>query len=81
MFAELEGLQTERCPFTNLPEKTAGRWGQGITAAKMAVCIWVKPKVVVQVNFLQWTEGDKLRHTTFVGLRRDKDPKKVVRET
>ena len=41
----------------------------------------MKPKVVVRIDFAEWTGGGKLRHTKFVGLREDKDPKKVVRET
>ena len=39
----------------NLPEKSEGRWGQGLTAEKMKSCIWVKPKVVVRVDFAEWT--------------------------
>jgi ATP-dependent DNA ligase len=33
-----EELQTARCPFRNLPDRTEGRWGEGLTAAKMAIC-------------------------------------------
>jgi ATP-dependent DNA ligase len=55
--------------------------GQGLTAEKMKECVWVKPRVVTEVEFLEWTGADHLRHTKFVGLRDDKDPYKVVRET
>lgn len=41
---------------------------------------WVSPKVVVEVGFTEWTSDGKLRHPRFQGLRRDKDPKEVVRE-
>lgn len=78
--AKLKGLQIAKCPFVNLPQKDAGRWGQGLTAEKMKACIWVKPQVVVRIDFLEWTGADHLRHTKFVALRDDKDPKKVVRE-
>jgi bifunctional non-homologous end joining protein LigD len=81
VFAKIKELETDKCPFTNLPEKSEGRWGQGLTAEKMKSCTWVKPKVVVRIDFAEWTSADKLRHTKFVGLREDKDPKKVVRET
>jgi bifunctional non-homologous end joining protein LigD len=47
----------------------------------MKGCVCLKPETVVRVDFLEWTEGDKLRHTKFVALRDDKDPKKVVMET
>lgn len=81
VFAQIKNLRIDKCPFVNLPEKSEGRWGQGLTAEKMKGCIWVKPSVVVRVDFLEWTGADKLRHTKFVALREDKDPKKVVRET
>jgi DNA ligase D-like protein (predicted ligase) len=81
VFAKIRDLTTLKCPFVNLPEQSEGRWGQGLTAEKMKACIWVKPKVVVQIDFAEWTAADKLRHTKFTGLREDKDPKKVVRET
>ncbi|MEX0940409.1 MAG: non-homologous end-joining DNA ligase [Candidatus Babeliales bacterium] len=41
---------------------------------------WVKPKLVGQVGFTEWTKEGKLRHPRFLGLRRDKDPKDVIRE-
>jgi ATP-dependent DNA ligase len=68
------------CPFANLPEKTAGRWGQGLTAEKMKECVWLKPEAVAQIDFLEWTGADHLRHTKFVALRDDKDPREVVKE-
>jgi hypothetical protein len=49
----------------NLPEKSAGRWGQGLTAEKMKECVWVTSKIVVRINFLEWTGADKLRHYVF----------------
>jgi DNA ligase D-like protein (predicted ligase) len=76
----LEPLITSVCPFKNLPEATAGRWGQGLTAAKMKDCVWVKPKLVANFEFLEWTGTNHVRHIKFVGIRNDKDPRKVVRE-
>ena len=81
VFTQLKGVKIAKCPFANLPEKEPGRWGQGLTAEKMKACIWVKPEVVVRIDFAEWTGADKLRHTKFVALRFDKDPRKVVRET
>jgi ATP-dependent DNA ligase len=43
--------------------------------------LWVMPEAVAQIEFLEWTGANHLRHTKFVGLREDKDPRKVVRET
>ena len=41
---------------------------------------WASPKLVAEVGFAEWTSDGKLRHPRFLGLRRDKDPKEVVRE-
>jgi bifunctional non-homologous end joining protein LigD len=81
VFEQIKHLKTDRCPFANLPEKTAGRWGQGLTAEKMKECVWVKPEAVARIEFLEWTDANHLRHTKFIALRDDKDPRKVVRET
>jgi len=42
---------------------------------------WVKPEIVVQVAFIEWTDNNKLRHPRLVGIRSDKSPREVVRET
>ncbi len=42
---------------------------------------WVEPRLVGQVGFSEWTTAGQLRHPRFEGLRRDKDPAAVVRET
>jgi bifunctional non-homologous end joining protein LigD len=42
---------------------------------------WVEPRLVGQVAFSEWTNAGQLRHPRFEGLRRDKDPTTVVRET
>ena len=73
-------LETTECPFANLPEKRAGRWGQGLTAAKMSECRWVKPLLVGQFEFREWTPDNHLRHSRFVGLRDDKKATSVHRE-
>ena len=81
VFRKFKGLETDVCPFANLPEKKGGRWGEGLTAKKMAECRWLKPVLVGQFEFLEWTADDHLRHTRFVALREDKDPKQVRRES
>ena len=42
---------------------------------------WLKPHYVGQFGFSEWTKTNKLRHPRFLGMRNDKDPKSVVRET
>lgn len=41
---------------------------------------WVRPELVCQVAFTEWTSDGRLRHPRFLGLRRDKDPADVGRE-
>jgi DNA ligase D-like protein (predicted ligase) len=81
VFEQIKGLKMSQCPFVNLPETQAGRWGQGLTAEKMKECVWLRPETVARFDFLEWTGADHLRHTKFVAMRDDKDPRKVVRET
>ena len=42
---------------------------------------WVEPQLVAQCGFAEWTRDGRLRHPRFLGLRDDKDPRKVVRES
>lgn len=42
---------------------------------------WVRPELVVQIGFTEWTRDGKLRHPRYQGLRTDKDPTEVIRET
>jgi DNA ligase D-like protein (predicted ligase) len=80
LFKKLKPLEISECPFANLPEKKAGRWGAGLTAAKMAECRWLKPQLIGQFEFVEWTEDAHLRHSRFVALRDDKKAKDVKRE-
>jgi ATP-dependent DNA ligase len=41
---------------------------------------WVRPKIVVQIAFIEWTSHGKLRHGRFLGIREDKTAREVVRE-
>jgi ATP-dependent DNA ligase len=74
-------FETPRCPFANLPDKSAGPWGVGLTAEKLAKCIWVKPEAVAQIEFAEWTPNDRLRHASFLGMREDKKARAVVKES
>ncbi len=42
---------------------------------------WVRPELIAQIGFTEWTRDGKLRHPRYQGLRTDKDPAEVVRET
>jgi len=47
------------CPFANLPETRPDDGSEGLTAAKMKNCRWLKPVLVGQFEFVEWTP-DKL---------------------
>jgi bifunctional non-homologous end joining protein LigD len=78
--AQFKSLAVSGCPFKNLPEKKTGRYGAGITVAEMRRCHWLKPQLVCQVKYAEWTRDEKLRQPVFLGLRDDKAAKEVVRE-
>jgi len=80
VFSKLKHLVTPECPFLNLPETKKSRFGEELNAEKMKKAVWLKPEIVAQIAFLEWTESDHLRHSKFVGLREDKDARSVVKE-
>jgi bifunctional non-homologous end joining protein LigD len=80
LMGRMKAIALDRCPFANLPEKKQGRWSQNITPTEMRRCHWVKPELICQVRFTEWTDDGKLRHPVFVGLRQDKQPRDVRRE-
>lgn len=73
-------LRTSVCPFANLPEPASARRGEAITAEVMKKIQWLRPRLVAQIEFTEWTKGNHLRHSTFVGLRNDKKASEVIKE-
>ncbi len=67
--ARLKGLRRETPPFANPPSGSAAR---DLT--------WTHPELVVEVSFVEWTDGGLLRQPVFRGLREDKSPREVVVE-
>ena len=77
---------------TGFDTVTLQRLGKKLVQLETAACAFatdelprrsvhcVKPKLVAQIGFTEWTNGDKLRHPRFLGLREDKKPEEVVRE-
>ncbi len=66
---KLQGLSTAKCPFVIPPKKHA------------RTSHWVKPKLVAQIRFTEWTDDGVMRHPAFLGLRPDKRPQECKRET
>ena len=56
----------------DLPNPRSSRWGGGVTADEMREMQWVKPELVAQIRFVEWTAEGRLRHAAFLGLRSDK---------
>jgi ATP-dependent DNA ligase len=65
-------LRTADCPFANLPEPASARRGEAITAEVMKKIQWLRPRLVAQIEFTEWTTGNHLRHSRFIGLRDDR---------
>jgi bifunctional non-homologous end joining protein LigD len=70
LFASCKALETPAPPFTvNLPQGAAIRDTH-----------WMKPAMVVEVAFAEWTDGGHIRHPSFQGVRKDKPARAVRRE-
>jgi bifunctional non-homologous end joining protein LigD len=67
--SRLDALEVAECPFTPRPP--------GVIAKRAH---WVRPDLVGEVAFTEWTTDGRIRHPVFHGLRADKDPRTVVRE-
>jgi bifunctional non-homologous end joining protein LigD len=78
--ARFKGLETDRCPFANLPEPRGARRGEALTTEAMKKYRWLKPELVAQVAFTDWTDANHLRHSRFIALRDDKPAREVVHE-
>ena len=80
LHAQMAARRIAKSPFSALPTLKC-RWGTAFTRAELARCTWVKPQLVAQVRFAEWTTDDLLRQPAFLGLRNDKPAREVVRET
>jgi bifunctional non-homologous end joining protein LigD len=80
LYSDLEKIRIEQCPFSNVLAIGRSRWDQGLTAAEMRPCHWVKPVMVCQVKFTEWARDDRLRQPVFLGLREEKKVREVMRE-
>jgi len=76
---KLKGWEIDTCPFANLPERKRTQWA--LTREEMKNCVWLRPELVAQIEFGEWTPDGHLRRSKFIGLRNDKEPREIVRET
>jgi len=81
IFRRIAAQPVRRCPFADLPNSAGrGHWSQGVTPEDMAKLRWVKPSLVLDAAFVEWTRDGLLRHPKFIGIRDDKPAGTVVRE-
>jgi bifunctional non-homologous end joining protein LigD len=71
---------SKESPFANLPIEKRSTYGTGMTRREMKSVTWMKPRLVAQIRFSEWTNDGLLRHPVYIGLRTDKNPREVVRE-
>lgn len=76
--ALLEPLRTPDCPF-ELGEDPRQKY-RARARERGAGPVWVRPELVAELEFTEWTREGTLRQPSFKGLRDDKDPREVVRE-
>ena len=70
LYRKLKPLVRGKSSFDTVPQEERGARAP----------VWVEPKLVAEVDFHGWTHGDRVRHSSFQGLREDKPAKEVVRE-
>jgi bifunctional non-homologous end joining protein LigD len=80
VFARVKPLEQTDCPFSDLPNSKTSHWGGGVTPEQMQEMRWLKPNLVAQIRFVEWTADGHLRHAAFLGLRQDKRPLSIRRE-
>ena len=73
---QLEKIEVAVPPFADASVPATGRWSRRAPGSER----WVKPQLMAEVSFGQWTPNGQIRHATFVGLRADKPAKDVRRE-
>lgn len=81
LHAALKPHEVPKWPFVDLPNSKTSHWGGGVTPEQMKEMRWIKPVLVAQIRFVEWTADGHLRHAAFLGLRTDKPARDVRRET
>jgi len=77
--AQLDQLELDKPPLTKGVGLPRSKVGARSNAVGRVSAHWVRPEIVVQVGFIQWTKHNKLRHPRLLGIRDDKHPREVVR--
>jgi bifunctional non-homologous end joining protein LigD len=75
VWRRLQALATRTMPL-HVPPPRTGRFGSPLELSRVH---WVRPELVVEVNYLTWTLDNLLRQVAYVGLRKDKPARDVQR--
>ncbi len=73
LFERFQKMRVEVCPFDVIPKSA-------LPPPDIKRCRWVRPELVCQIRFTEWTHDDRLRQPVFLGLREDMAAAEVVRE-
>ena len=77
LHARLVKHLASQSPFDPALVKKPGRWSKRITGSER----WLKPRIVAEVEFAEWTPDGQIRHASFVALRIDKPAREIMRES
>ena len=75
LLRRLQPLETYRMPLDVAPPRST-RFGSPLVLSQVH---WVRPKLVVKIKYLTWTEDGLLRQVGYEGIREDKPAREVVR--
>ncbi len=71
LLSRFQRLHRTKTPYANI---------DNLTPSELRSVHWVRPELVAEVRFKEWTGDGRLRQPVFLGLRADKEPRDVVRE-
>jgi ATP-dependent DNA ligase len=67
-------------PFFLHGARCRSQFGEELSVEKLKKAVWLRPEAVAQIEFLEWTDADRLPHSNFVGLREDTEARNVTKE-
>lgn len=69
IFKVIKSFESPKCQFVNLPNSKTDHFGETVTSEEMAFYVWLRPEVVAEIKFTEWTRANVLRQAEFVELK------------